>query len=76
MSENDNVSLPKINCWCRRNSWMIQMDDKGFRASEEVSIVNAAAVTLERCMRKVPPERKNKDSIKNVLLELADSLDG
>lgn len=55
---------------------MIQMDDKGFRASEKVSIVNAAAVTLERCMRKVPPERKNKDSIKNVLLELADSLDG
>lgn len=75
VSEKDGLSLPAINCWCKRNFWMVQMDNAGFRFSDETSIVNAAAVLLERCIRKVPPERKDKELVKQFLLDLADELD-
>lgn len=75
VSEKDSVTLPSINCWCKKNIWMVQMDEQGFRLSEEVSIVNAASMTLERCIKKVPPERKEKSSVRKFLLELASELE-
>ncbi|MEG0250751.1 MAG: hypothetical protein RR561_07795 [Peptostreptococcus sp.] len=78
LSSVDNVSLPAIsemNCWCKQNTWMIQMDGKGFRISDEVSIVNAASIAFERCIRKVPPERKEKSSVISYLFELSKTLE-
>lgn len=78
LSKEDNVSLPtlfEMNCWCKQNTWMIQMDDKGFRISDEVSIVNAASIAFERCVRKVPPERKEKSSVISYLLQLSEELE-
>lgn len=76
VSVKDQLPLPSINCWCKQNLWMIQMDDIGFRVSDEISIVNAASILLERCIRKVPPERKNKPSVQQFLLDLAEELEG
>lgn len=78
VSEKDHIPLPNIpemNCWCKQNTWMVQMDQCGFRLSDEVSIVNAASVTLERCIRRIPPERKEKASVISFLLRFADELD-
>lgn len=75
VSEEDHAPLPGINCWCKQNTWMVQMDEEGFRLSDEISIVNAASVTLERCVRRVPPERKEKAAVRKFLLELADELE-
>lgn len=78
LSEADSVSLPnidEINCWCKQNTWMVQMDQDGFRLSDEVSIVNAASITFERCLRKIPPERKEKDSVIKLLNTMAEKLE-
>ena len=78
LSEGDNAPLPAIpemNCWCKQNTWMVQMDQKGFRLSDEASIVNAASVTFERCIRRIPPKRKEKSSVTAYLLQLADTLE-
>lgn len=72
VSEEDYLPLPEINCWCKQNTWMVQMDEEGFRLSDESSIVNAASISLERCVRRVPPERKENDSVRKFLLELAE----
>lgn len=74
VSQKDSISLPAINCWCQKNSWLVQMDGEGFRSSEEISIVNTAAATLERCVRRVPPERREKEAVRQYLLDLANEL--
>lgn len=75
VSEKDSISLPAINCWCKENTWMAQMDKEGFRLSDEISIVNAASTALEQCIRKVPPERKEKETVRQYLLDLANELE-
>lgn len=78
LSEQDNAPLPQIhemNCWCKKNTWIVQMDPLGFRISDESTIVNAASITLERCMRRIPPERKNREDILNYLHQLATKLE-
>ena len=75
VSQKDSINLPAINCWCKQNMWILQMDKQGFRLSEEISIVNAASTLLERCVRKVPPERKEKSSVIKYLLTLAKELE-
>lgn len=75
VSEKDSFSLPSINCWCKQNTWMLQMNAEGFRISDEPSMVNAATATLERCIHKIPTERKDKISISQYLLELAEELE-
>lgn len=75
VSEADNAPLPAINCWCKQYTWLIQMDQQGFRLSDEASIVSAASVALERCIRHVPPERKDKKSVHQYLLNLAEELE-
>lgn len=54
---------------------MIQMDKEGFRFSDEVSMVNSAAIALENCIRRVPPERRERENVCRFLRELADELD-
>lgn len=75
ISERDRIPLPALNCWCQRSTWLIQMDDAGFRISDEPGIVQAASVTLERCLRLVPPVRKEKASVRSYLLTLAAELE-
>ena len=74
-SEKDYVSLPSINCWCMKNSYMLQMTKKGFRVCDESIAVNVASDAIEQCICRIPPERKEKSSVINFLLELADDLD-
>lgn len=74
-SEKDTVSLPYINCWCMQNSYMLQMYDKGFCLCDESTVVSVAFNALERCIHKVPPERKERQSVAGFLTELADELD-
>lgn len=75
VSEKDSVSVPSIDCWCKQNTWMMQMDKVGFRLSDELSIVQAASITIERCIRRVPPIRREKESVRQYLLELAGELE-
>lgn len=75
VSEKDDIRLPSLNCWCKQNLWMVQMDHEGFRLSDEIGIVNSAAFSLESCVKKVPPERKEKHSVRQFLLELADEME-
>lgn len=78
LSEADSVPLPAIaemNCWCKQNTWMVQMDQEGFRLSDEASIVNAASITFERCVRRIPPNRKEKSSVIPFLLQFAQNLE-
>ena len=75
VSEKDNIRLPSINCWCKQDLWIIQMDREGFRFSDEVSMVNSAAAALENCIRRVPPERRERRNVYRFLMGLADELD-
>ncbi len=75
VSEKDNISLPSINCWCRKNCWMVQMDKLGLRLSEELSMVNAAATTLSQCIRQLPPQRRERKYIFGFLLNLIEELE-
>lgn len=75
VSETDGIVLPAINCWCKQNQWMVQMDRTGFRFSNEMEMIAAAACVLEECLQKVPPVRKDSQSVQEFLLELADDLE-
>lgn len=75
VSQNDDVVLPTINCWCKQNQWMVQMDRSGFRFSDEGEIVDAAANVLEECLKKIPPVRKDPKSVRKFLMEFADELE-
>ncbi|MDY3827954.1 MAG: hypothetical protein SOZ71_04100, partial [Clostridium sp.] len=68
----DQVSLPNINCWCKKDIWMAQMNTNGLRLSSEFTIVNAASTKWERCIRAIPSQRKEKQPVSQFLLELAD----
>lgn len=74
-SKKDTVPLPYINCWCMQNSYMLQMYDRGFCLCDESIVVSVAFNALERCIHKVPPERKERQSVADFLTELADELD-
>lgn len=75
VSEHDSTPIPPINCWCQENAWMLQMDKEGFRLSEELSIIDSTFITIERCIRSVPPIRRERTSVKQFLLELANNID-
>ncbi len=75
VSETDDISLPAINCWCRQNQWMVQMDRVGFRFSNEMEMIAAASMVLDDCLQKIPPVRKEPQSVQKFLLELADELE-
>lgn len=75
VSEKDNIPIPSINCWCKKNCWMVQMDKHGLRLSEELSMVEAAASTLFQCIRQLPPQRRERKYIFGFLLNLIEELE-
>lgn len=75
VSETDDIALPAINCWCRQNQWMVQMDRAGFRFSNEMEMIAAASMVLDDCLQKIPPVRKDPQSVQKFLLELAAELE-
>ena len=78
VNESDKVPLPTVpemNCWCKQNTWLVQMSRQGFRLSDEVSIVNATSIALEKSIRMVPPNRRNKEFVIPLLLNLSDELE-
>lgn len=75
VSEKDNISLPSVNCWCKKNCWMVQMDRQGLRLSKELRMVEAAASTLSACIRQLPPERRERKYIFGFLLNLIEELE-
>ncbi|MGN1223702.1 MAG: hypothetical protein ACI4TG_01205 [Ruminococcus sp.] len=74
-SERDAGPLPSMNCWCMQDSYMLQMHEKGFRFCEESTVVSVASNALECCVHKVPPERKERQSVMRFLIELAEELE-
>ena len=50
------------------------MTQKGFRVCDESIAVNVASDAIEQCICRIPPERKEKSSVINFLLEIADNL--
>ncbi len=74
-SKKDNTFLPNINCWCKQNIWMVQMNKKGLRLSDEYNVVSAASSKWEQCIRQIPSERKEPDAVRQVLLEIAEKIE-
>lgn len=68
--ETDHICLPAMNCWCYGTSWMVQMDDRGFRLCRESTLSGAAYITLEQGWRRVPPSRKDPAAVLAVLRSL------
>lgn len=66
----DHICLPAMNCWCHGASWMVQMDERGFRVCHESTLSVAAYVTLEQGWRRVPPNRKDPAAVLLVLRSL------
>ena len=75
-SKKDGTFLPNINCWCKQNIWMVQMNKKGLRLSDEYNVVSAASSKWEHCIRQIPSERKEPAAVRQVLLEIADKIEG
>ena len=75
VSETDDIALPAINCWCKQNQWMVQMNRAGFRFSNEMEMIAAASMVLDDCLQKIPPVRKDPQSVQKFLLELAAELE-
>ena len=74
-SKKDGAFLPNINCWCKQNIWMVQMNKKGLRLSDEYNVVSAASSKWEHCIRQIPSERKEPAAVRQVLLEIADKIE-
>ncbi len=74
VSEKDNLMLPNMNCWCLEGGFLMQMRDDGFYICEESTIISTAFNALERCIHKIPPERKDKEYVSKYLIELADEI--
>lgn len=72
--EADHIRLPAMNCWCHGSSWMVQMDEQGFRVCHESTLAGAAYVTLEQGWRRVPPSRKDQGAVLAVLRSLIDEI--
>lgn len=75
VSNKDNAILPSVNCWCKENAWIVQMNKNGFRMSQEYQVVSSATVKWESCIRSIPIERTDNTCVRNLLCDLADRLD-
>lgn len=74
VSEKDNLHLPNMNCWCLQDGFLMQMRDDGFYICNESTIISTSFNALERCIHKIPPERKDKEYVSKYLIELADEI--
>lgn len=74
VSEKDNLLLSNMNCWCLEGSFLMQMRDDGFYICEESTIISTSFNAMERCIHRIPPERKDKEYVSKYLNELADEI--
>ena len=58
----------------RRFGVVVTNPPYGERLSDEAGIVSAASITFERCIRHIPPSRKDKDAVCRYLLRLAEEV--
>lgn len=70
LSEKDGSSLPSVSCWCKEGRWMLLMDREAVQVCEDVYMADAAAVTMARTIRKLPPERRNRQYTSEFLINL------
>ncbi len=67
--------LPKLNCWCMRSCWTVQMDEQGLRFCDEATFSSAASAALEISLRKIPAEYKDKNSVIAMLTKMIHRLE-
>ncbi len=72
--EEDNLSLPSINCWCKQDTWLLQIDKSGFRVTEDPGIISSAFTSVLNSIEHIPSTRRDKRSVSRYLLELADQI--
>lgn len=70
----DKSNLPDIDCWYMQHAWIFQMDQKGYRLCNDPGIVNMLSDFLARYIKNIPESRKNRESVRYYLLDLADRL--
>lgn len=75
VTNSDKIQIPRVNCWCKQNSWIFQMDTEGFRLSDEPSIVGAISSHIERGMALIPSDRKERHSVSRYLYDFASEID-
>lgn len=73
-TQQDFAQLSEMNCWCAKNRWLLQMDAQGYRFCDELELVSAAAVVLEKAHRRIPAQRKDKDTVIQFLTDLAEKI--
>ena len=74
MKEN-NIIDTNMNLWCKKNNWLVQMDEEGMRFCDENTIVNATSTVLEKMWRKNPFAYKKKEDVEAFLLKWAEDLE-
>lgn len=75
VTNSDKIQILRVNCWCKQNSWIFQMDTEGFRLSDEPSIVGAISSHIERGMALIPSDRKERHSASRYLYDFASEID-
>lgn len=72
---DDDYTVPSIDCWCRQDSWMLQMDSDGFRLCDDPSIISAASISINQGIETIPAGRREDLSVYHYLTELAEHLE-
>ena len=75
LAMDGDFNLPPMNCWCSQRELLVQMNSQGFRYCDEGTVVSIAVDALEQCRHRVPPERRERESVAAILVDLADRLD-
>lgn len=73
--KENNIIDTNMNLWCKKNNWLVQMDEEGMRFCDENTIVNATSTVLEMMWRKNPFAYKKKEDVEAFLLKWAEDLE-
>lgn len=71
LAMDSETSLPCINCWCYQRELIVQMTRQGFRYCDESTVVSIAAEAMQQCIHRVPPQRRSRASVADMLDDLA-----
>ena len=74
LAMDGELNLPPMNCWCSQRELFVQMNSRGFRYCSEGTVVSVAVGALQQCIHRVPPERRERESVASILVGLADGL--
>lgn len=74
-TDEDQPAIPSVDCWNKQNAWILQMDENGFRYCEDPGIINAASKFMAYCIKDIPSRRKEPESVRHYLLDLARELE-